>query len=112
MEAELEEESAVLLAAVDTQLCAQRQVCNGLSGDAHRAMDTANTGGAASAGSPGPSADVIAAARCAWTLSWPSGHQYCRGAHYRRLLLLLHNFLCVCGEASTIFCHILAAQHK
>ncbi|CAL8463374.1 g2908 [Coccomyxa elongata] len=63
MEAELEEESAALLAAVDTQLCAKRQVCNGLSGDAHRAMDTANTGGAASAGSPGPSADVIAAAR-------------------------------------------------
>ena len=65
MEAELEEESAALLAAVDTQLCAQRQVCKGLSGDAHRAMDTATTGGAVSARSPAPSPDVIAAARCA-----------------------------------------------
>lgn len=80
LEAELEEESTALLAAVDAQLCAQRQVCNGLAGDAHRAMDTASTGGAVSAGSPPPSADVIAAARCAWIdpmALWASTLQRC-----------------------------------
>ncbi len=62
-DARLEQESAALLAAVDAQLCAQRQPCSGLSGDAHRAMDTAKTGGAATSAAE-PSPDVIAAGRC------------------------------------------------
>jgi hypothetical protein len=40
-EAKLEEVSAKLLSALEEQACEEREVCSGLSGQAHRAMDTA-----------------------------------------------------------------------